>query len=426
MKKIKRKIHVIGLNSFKIEDLSIEVKELFHTVNNIAVPNTYINEIKKWVSSRRIYEKNFYESKSNLDLINWLKFIDNDVILISRGDPLWYGIGRVLLKNFSKEELFFYPGRTSLQLAFSKLKKSWQDVRAVSIHGRETNELIRLLKLKEKSIAILTEPKNNTLELIRQNLRELELETTYEFWLCEEIGSKNEKIRLISHQEHLPQEISDLNIVILLKREVSSLEKNLPLFGINDNTFKTFADRPNLLTKREIRIQLLADLELPELGTLFDIGSGSGTIGLEALRLRPKLKLISIDKRFGSQILVKVNAEKLGVSPEKIFESDVKKFLNNDDFKNSFSDSNRVVIGGCDKETKIEIIESVSNCLKRGDIIVLPIITYEVLQKVSNCLRQLNYEISINLIQTFKGLSISDGTRLEPNNPVFIIKARKH
>ena len=424
MKRIKRKIHVIGINSFKFNDLSIEVQDLFQKVKNIAAPNTYINEIRGWVSIKLIEEKNFYESKSNLDLINWLKFIDNDVILISRGDPLWYGIGRILLKNFSKEELKFYPGKTCLQLAFSRLKKQWQGVKAVSIHGRETNELIKHLKSKEKAIAILTEPKNSNLELIRQNLKELNLENSYEFWLCEEIGSNNEKIRLISHQENLPQGISELNIVILLKREIDSKPETLPLFGINDSIFKTFSDRPNLLTKREIRIQLLADLELPEFGTLLDIGSGSGTIGLEALRLRPKLKLISIDKRLGSKLLVKENSKKLRVSPSQIIESDIKQFLKND-FNNSFSDSNRVVIGGCDKETKIKVILAISKFLKRGDIIVLPVVTYEVLQKVSNCLRQHNYESSINLIQTFKGISISEGTRFEPNNPVFIIKAKK-
>ncbi len=424
MKKIKRKFHIIGLNSFKFDDLTEEVQEIFHKVKNIAAPNKYIHEIKKWVSKKLIDEKNFYESNSNSDLIYWLKSNNNDVILISRGDPLWFGIGRILVNNFSKDELLFYPGKTCLQLAFSRLKESWQDVKAVSIHGRETTKLIKLLKLKEKKIAILTDPKNNNLELIRQNLKELDLENIYEFWLCEDIGSKNEKIRLILHKENLPIGVSDLNIVILLKKEIISETKNLPLFGINDNNFKTFNDRPNLLTKREIRVQLLADLELPEFGSLLDIGSGSGTIGLEALRLRPKLKLISIDKRFGSQLLVKENAKKLGVLPKKIIESDVKEFLIKE-LNNSFSDSNRVVIGGCDKETKIEIIKAISRFLQKGDIIVLPIITYEVLQKVSNCLRQLNYETSINLIQTFKGLSISDGTRFEPNNPVFIIRAKK-
>ncbi len=424
MKKIERRIFVIGINSFKYENLSLEVQKLFQKVRDIAVPKTYLNEIMDWAKKEFVGEKNFYKSESNIDLINWLKLIDKDVILVSRGDPLWYGIGRILINNFSREELIFYPGNTSLQLVFSKLKRSWQNIQVVSIHGRETSELIKFLKLKEKEIAILTDHKNNNLELIRQNLKELDLENFYEFWLCEEIGSKNEKIRLISHKKNLPKEISNLNIVVLLKKKIPSPDKNLPLFGISDNSFSTFNDRPNLLTKREIRIQLLADLELPESGTLLDVGSGSGTIGLEALRLRPKLKLICVDKRLGSQALVRENAKKLGVSPKKIIESDVKKFLNHD-FKFLFSDSNRIIIGGCDKETKIEIIEAISIFLNKGDIIVLPIITYEVLQKVTNSLRKLNYETNINLIQTFKGISISEGTRFEPNNPVFIIKAKK-
>jgi len=423
-KNIKRKIHVIGINSFNFDNLSMEVKELFHKIKYIAAPNSYLQEIENWVSMKLIEEKSFYKSKSNIDLIQWLKCIDKDVILVSRGDPLWYGIGRILLNNFSKEELFFYPGKTSLQLAFSRLKRPWQDIQAISIHGRETNKLVKVLKSKEKGIAILTDPKNNSLELIRQNLKELDLENSYEFWLCEELDSKKEKIRLISNNEILPKGISDINIVILLKKEKIPSEINLPLFGISDNTFRTFNDRPNLITKREVRIQILADLELPELGTLLDIGSGSGTIGLEALRLRPRLKLISIDKRFGSQFLIEENAKKLGVSPKKIIESDVKNFLTND-WENVLSESNRAIIGGCDKETKIEIINTLSKFLSRGDVIVLPIITYEVLQKVSNCLKQLNYEFNINLIQTFKGLSISEGTRFEPNNPVFIIKAKK-
>ena len=176
MKTFKRKINVIGLNSFKFLDLTLEAQELFHKVRNIAVPQTYIHEIKRWVSMNCIEEKNFYKSKSNLDLIKWLRFIDSDVIIISRGDPLWYGIGRILLDNFSEEELLFYPGKTSLQLALSKLKRSWQDIKAVSIHGRESNELIKSLKAKEKGIAILTNPKKNDLELIKENLKELDLE----------------------------------------------------------------------------------------------------------------------------------------------------------------------------------------------------------------------------------------------------------
>ena len=424
MRENKRVIHVIGLNSFKFKDLSLEIQELFFTIQNIAAPESFYIEIQNWVSEKYIVDKKFFISKSNIKLIEWLKSSHNDVILISRGDPLWFGIGRILVENFSKKELQFYPSKTCLQLAFSKLKKPWQDTKVISIHGRDSIQLIKSLNLKEKSIAILTDPKNNSLDLIRKNLKELNLDNSYEFWLLEEIGSKKEKISNISQEDDLPKEISNLNLVVLLKKESNYEKSHLPLFGINDDNFLTFEDRPNLITKRDIRIQLLADLELPERGTLFDIGSGSGTIGLEAIRIRPKINLVCVDKRFGSKSLIEKNAMRLKVSPLNIIEGDIKEYLSNG-LKNYLSNSNRVVIGGCNVANKILVIKELTYLLNQGDIIVLPVITYEVLQQIDLTLKELNYESSIRLIQTFKGLSISEGTRFEPNNPVFIIKAKK-
>ena len=424
MKKNNRTIHVVGINSFRFVDLQCNVKDLLRITNNIAVPSSFIENIQLWQSEKFIEDKNFFISKSDINLIKWLKSLKNDAILISRGDPLWYGIGRILLKNFSQDELLFYPANTCVQLAFSKLKKSWQDIQTVSIHGRDSIQLIKALKRNENSIVILTDSKIKSLEIIRKNLQELNLNKKYEFWLFEDIGYEKEKIKLIKNEENLPAIISELNLVILLKKETSFMRSSLPLFGINDNFYKTFDDRPNLITKREIRIQILADLELPKFGTLLDIGSGSGTIGLEALRLCPKVKLICIDKRLGSKVLISENARSLGVAPVKIIEGDIKEHINMG-LKNFLLDSNRIVIGGCDRETKISVIKFLSRLLKSGDIIVIPLITYENLEKIQSTLKELDYETTLNMIQTFKGLSIAEGTRFEPNNPVFIIKAKK-
>ena len=85
---------------------------------------------------------------------------------------------------------------------------------------------------------------------------------------------------------------------MLVYEKSSKINANeLPLFGINDGVFIQHEDRPGLMTKREIRIQILADLELPMEGVIWDIGAGVGSIGIEALRIRPKLKLLSIEKR---------------------------------------------------------------------------------------------------------------------------------
>ena len=108
MKKNNRTIHVVGINSYKFMDLQSKIKELLRKTNNIAVPSSFIEKIQSWQSEKFIEDKNFFISESNINLIKWLKSLDNDAILISRGDPLWYGIGRILLKNFSQDELLFY------------------------------------------------------------------------------------------------------------------------------------------------------------------------------------------------------------------------------------------------------------------------------------------------------------------------------
>ena len=419
-----RKIHILGVNSFEFEELSPNIKSLLKNIKNIAIPEPYFNQINIWFNQFDKHDKNFFYSRSNNDLINWLDTCKSDVILISRGDPLWFGIGRVLLDHFPKEELIFYPSITCVQLAFRKLKRPWQNVKCISVHGRETDKLIKEIKSREYDLAIIPDPKKNNLDLIRTNLLELQIDNSYEIWLCEELGFPGEKLTLIKTNEELPKDISDLYIIILLKKEIFNYQANYPLFGINDYLFKTFNDRPNLITKKEIRVQILADLELPENGVIWDIGAGCGSIGLEALRLRPKLELISIDKRFGTKEIIQENAKRLGVSPSKIFEKDINELFDVY-IDRSLKRPNRVIIGGCKLDTKILIIRKISELMHKGEIFVLPIITFEVLQEIKSVFDELKFQTNLKLIHMEKGVTISEGTRFEPSNPIFILKGKK-
>ncbi|MBO8219590.1 precorrin-6Y C5,15-methyltransferase (decarboxylating) subunit CbiT [Prochlorococcus marinus] len=424
MTEVYRKIHVLGINSYVFEDLPPKLQDLFINTENIAVPNSYFEEIKSWNKNGLEKKKSFFSSNSNNELVNWLRYQKTDVILISRGDPLWFGIGRILLENFSKDELSFYPSNTCIQLAFSKLKIPWQDTINVSVHGRDSTKLVEALKAKPSSLAIITDSNNKSLEIIKKNLSELNLIDFYDFWLCEEIGFDNEKIRKLNLKVSLPLDISSLNIVVLTKTKKNYSKNNLPLFGINDSFFKTFDDRPNLITKREVRVQILADLELPKNGVIWDIGAGCGSIGLEALKLRPSLDLFCIDKRIGSKALIRENSKRLGVKPKFIFEEDIIKTLNTRNLS-SFGKPNRLVIGGCKKKTKLEIINSLAQDMSIGDIIVIPIIDIQTIKELKEELEDKNFKTNLNLIQTHKSLSIAEGMRLEPNNPVFLLKGKK-
>ena len=66
-------------------------------------------------------------------------------------------------------------------MAFNKLKIPWQDAINVSIHGRDSTKLVEALKTKPSNLAIITDSKNKSLEIIKKNLSELNLIDFYDF-----------------------------------------------------------------------------------------------------------------------------------------------------------------------------------------------------------------------------------------------------
>jgi precorrin-6B C5,15-methyltransferase / cobalt-precorrin-6B C5,C15-methyltransferase len=171
------------------------------------------------------------------------------------------------------------------------------------------------------------------------------------------------------------------------------------------------------MTKREVRIQLLADLELPERGVLWDIGAGVGSVGLEALRLRPGLELWALERRGGSAVLIAVNAERLGVRPAGLREGRAPEALA------ELPDPDRVLIGGGGRE-RAAVLTAVLQRLRPGGVVVIPLATLEALAELRPLLEQAGCAVAVAQHQAWRGAPLADGTRLAPLNPVLVLKGR--
>ena len=69
MTKVNKKIYVVGINSYIFGDLPPKVQALFLKTVNIAVPNSYFEEIKSWSKNDLGKNKSFFSSDSNIELI---------------------------------------------------------------------------------------------------------------------------------------------------------------------------------------------------------------------------------------------------------------------------------------------------------------------------------------------------------------------
>jgi len=341
-------------------------------------------------------------------------------VVLASGDPLWFGIGRLLLQRFGPEALAFEPAPSSMQLAFARIGRPWQDASWISLHGRDSEALAGALQKRPAALAVLTDPHQGGAAAVRTLLRASGLEASYAFWLCERLGHPAERVQRLMPAAPLAADIDPLNLVLLVAEAPPAPAEpaGLPLFGLEDGLFLQLPDRPGLMTKREVRIQVLADLELPATGVLWDLGAGVGSIGLEALRLRPGLELWALEQRGGSASLIRANAERLGVSPAGVVEGRAPEALA------ELPDPDRVVIGGGGSE-RAAVLAAVIERLRSGGRVVIPLATIEALAELRPLLERAGFALGVSQHQAWRGAPLADGTRLAPLNPVLVLKGRK-
>lgn len=417
-------IHVIGVDTSRTECFFEAKKESILKAERITGPKRILESFKIWLNKKNIeiYKFEFICTDKLSNFIDLLKKEEKKTIVFSGGDPLWFGIGRLLIQNFPLSKLCFEPAATSFQLAFSRLGKPWQDTQWISLHGRDPTQFEKEIKKLPSSLIVLTDPNRGGANEIYHLLDSLELQQKYEFWTFERLGYVNERIIKISSIDDFPIDFDPLHLIVLFKRE-EQLKKpdELPLFGINDSVFLQNSDCPGLITKKEIRVQILAELNLPKKGVIWDIGSGVGSIGLEALRISPSLKLVSIDKRIGSKNILEENSRRLGVKPSLIIEDEALNILKGNKITNNLLHPDRVIIGGGGSSLDL-IIEAVLKQINSFCIVIIPLISLKSLSRIESILKPKVNRFSISQHQSYRGINIGEDIRLSPLNPVFILK----
>ena len=416
-------IDVIGTDAGAPASLPAAQQALIKAADHLAAPKRLQPALRNWLGSD---QPDLISSDDPRDLAASLKALPTTtaVVVLASGDPLWFGIGRSLSSRLGGAQLRFHPAPTALQLAFSRIGRPWQDASWVSLHGRDPAVLAPLLQKRPPALAVLTDPQQGGAETVRRILRSSGLEAGYSFWVCENLGHASERVLQLKSSDPLPKNPASLLTVLLIAEPSAAPPLEcLPLFGLEDGLYLQHADHPGLMTKREVRIQLLADLDLPKEGVLWDLGAGTGSVGLEALRLRPDLMLLAVEQRAGGAQLIQANAQRLGVTAEAVLEREVGALIR-EGLPAGLERPDRVVLGGGGR-SRAALLMQVLTVLKPGGVVLIPLATLEALAELRPLLEQQGLAVQISQLQAWRGQPLSDGTRLAPMNPTLILKGTK-
>ena len=410
-------IDVIGTDAAGVAALPAPLQQLVHQAQLLAAPSRLLAVLPAGTSAATVSTD---RPQQAFEPLRQALAMGQPAVVLASGDPLWFGIGRLLLQQFPAEQLRFHPAPSSLQLAFARIGRPWQDASWVSLHGREPDALAAALQKRPAALAVLTDPRRGGAEEVRRILQASGLEAAYGVWLCERLGHPAERVQRLSPGEPTPADLDLLHLVLLVAEPLAPVADPaaLPLFGIPDGLWLQHPDRPGLMTKREVRVQLLADLQLSATGVLWDVGAGVGSVGLEALRLRPGLQLWALEQRGGSAALIRANAERLGVQPAGVIEGRAPEALA------GLPDPDRVLIGGGGRE-RVAVLQAVLERLRPRGVVVIPLATVEALAELRPLLEAAGLEVNLAQHQSWRGSALADGTRLAPMNPVLVLQGRR-
>jgi len=335
------------------------------------------------------------------------------VVVLTSGDPLLFGLGRQLLQVIPPEYVTVHPHVSSVQLAFSRVKLPWQDATIVSAHGRSLDRLAHAVKKGASLIAVLTDPEN-TPTAIAHFLQSLGLPTHYRMWVCENLGGADERIRQWAIADVPAGGWEALNVVILQRNDSSPELPALPLLGIPDSAFLSFRDRPGLMTKRAVRVQIVAELALQPDQVIWDIGAGTGSVSVEVARLLPTGQVWAIERTTAGAELIRQNASRFktpnihviaGLAPLALAD---------------LPTPDRVFIGG--SQGKLAAI--LAHCcehLRATGVIVIALATLETQAELAQWQRDHpDWTVTYQQLAFTRSVAVGSFTRWDPLNPVVL------
>ena len=350
------------------------------------------------------------------------------VTVLATGDPLCHGIARFLIDKLGADKVEVRPAPSTVALACARLNKAWQEAAIRSCHGADAGEwfdgatpghglygIVRAVA-EHVRVAAFTSPANSPDRVARALLaagygNDVRISVAARLCLPDE-----EIFADLTLADAAARTFPDPNIVVI---DRSAAPSPRAVFGFEDGDFVQRQPEKGLITKLEARAVSLAKLGLRSDSLVWDIGAGSGSVGLEASRIARLGHVWAIEKNTGDAANARENAQRLQATNYTLAEGKAPDGLD------AWPDPDAVFVGGSGGE----LAQLIALCLARlrpAGRLVMNFVTLENLATATSALAAAGVQWEVTMLSAARSQPILDMHRLAAQNPVWIITAYKN
>lgn len=232
-------------------------------------------------------------------------------VVLASGDPGFFGVVRALAERFGPEALEVHPAPSSVSLAFARLGLPWDDALVTSTLGRPLEEAAALAAGAAKAAVLCCA--GAPPEALGRAL--LDAGAVFDrVAVGSGLGTTSEAVEEMTLPALAAGRFPPASVVVLVRGSGVGASPVLA-WG---RPSRAYLSRGGMITKSEVRAVVLARLELPATGVLWDVGAGSGSVGIEAAALVPGLRVVAIERDATACARIRANAGAAGVAVEVV------------------------------------------------------------------------------------------------------------
>jgi precorrin-6Y C5,15-methyltransferase (decarboxylating) len=342
-------------------------------------------------------------------------YADQRVVLVTGGDPLFYGIARFLAETLGKDRFEVIPHVSSMQLAFARVKESWDDAYLTNLATQSLDRVVDSIRTADRVGLFTTETISPAVVASALLDRRIDYFIAY---VCENLGTPDETVTQGDLKSIASQSFSPLNVMVLIRKagrpDRPSGTASTRLFGNPDDAFLQSRPKRGLLTPSEVRCIALAELDLTSKSVVWDVGAGSGSLAIEAARIANQGKVYGIE----------MDAEDFGLMIDNAAGFDCPSLIplhgRAPEAWADLPDPDAIFVGGTGRIVSELVGLSVQRLRPIGRIVV-QVSSPESLVDVQRVLEHENFRVDVRMINISRGQYQLDKMTFEALNPTFLI-----
>ena len=340
-------------------------------------------------------------------------------VLVSGGDPLFYGVARYLCDRLGKDQFEVIPHVSSMQLAFARVKETWDDAYLTSLAGRPLESIVDRIRTAEK-VGIFPSDDHPPARIFRELLdRGIDY---FKAFVCENLGSPDERVTQGEMADLVGLDFDPLNVLILIRKpnrpDRARGATQYRLFGNPDYLFDQSQPKRSLITQAEVRCIALAQLDIRPTSVVWDIGAGSGSVAIEAAQLASQGMVFAVEPEASDLALIRTNAERFGVPNVRAVAGRAPDVLAD------LPDPDAIFVGGTGRQVDL-VLNAAFARLGPGGRLAVNVATIDGLATAHRTLKVLAGEVLLWNVAVSRGIDQMDRVRFEAVNPTFVLAVVK-